>query len=818
MWNYYLPPAPSTTPWWPTWSPDGKWIAVAMYGSIWKVDPQTGVAYELTYDRKYHSSPDWSPDGRWIVYTADDGGVSIGLEMMNVETGEAYPLTQDKEVYADPVFSPDGSRLAYVSTKPAGNFNIYVRPIRNGRWSGEEMALTADHSFGKDRLYFGAWDMHTQPAWMPDGKELLFVSNRDAPLGSGSVWRMPVEPGGSQKARLILQEQTLYRTRPNISKDGKRFVYASTAGGADEFDNLYLLPTAGGAPFKMTFGAYNHFHPRWSPDGEWIAYVSNERNLPQLNLLETYGGAQREVSIVSRRWKRPMGVVHGRVITNTGKPTAARIYASAADGKFYAPPNSYARVAHPGVTWRSGEHIFYTEGEFLFETPPGRISLEAVKGFEYSPIKQEVEVKAGETSDLVLNITQMVDMTAKGWYSGTNHTHPNKGGNQNNTLEDMMSIGRAEDLHVMTPLVGNKDNRIIDREHFIKGGGEHPVSHSDPNTIIVVGQEFRPPMWGHVSYVGLKDHLLSPFTNGYEGTALDSFYPTNTDMARKAKAQGALVGYAHSFGGSGDPLQTNLGGGKAFPVDLALGAVDALEWSSSSRASLRVWQHALNNDFRLSPVGGEDAKLCFQRQTLVGSVRTYAYLGSNLTGAAWIRSLKEGRAFLTTGPLVEFTVNQRMPGESVTLPPQGGSIVLEGRVWSYLPLTRMIIYHNGSAWKEIALTGDRKRGEFREQLKAEKSGWFSLVAEGPGAGVAGDPSFPQAITNAIRVYVGAQKIRNRESAEYFIAWIDKLRDMTQKLGVWHTPAQKDRVFSQFEEARRVYERLAGEAARGSVNE
>jgi hypothetical protein len=220
----------------------------------------------------------------------------------------------------------------------------------------------------------------------------------------------------------------------------------------------------------------------------------------------------------------------------------------------------------------------------------------------------------------------------------------------------------------------------------------------------------------------------------------------------------------------------------------------------------------------LTPVGGEDAKLCFQRQTLVGSVRTYAYLGSNLTGAEWIRSLKEGRAFLTTGPLVEFTVNQQMPGESITLPPQGGTIVLEGRVWSYLPLTRMIIYHNGSVWKEIALKGDKKRGEFREQFKAEKSGWFSLVAEGPGAGVAGDPSFSQAMTNAIRVYVGGQKIRNRESAEYFIAWIDKLRDMTEKWGVWNTPTEKAHVFSQFEEARRVYQRLAGEAAGASLNE
>ncbi len=816
MWNYYLPPAPSTTPWWPSWSPDGKWIAVAMHGSIWKVDPQTGTAYELTYGRKYHSSPDWSPDGKWIVYTADDGGVSIGLEILNVETGESHTLTQDQAVYADPVFSPDGSRLAYVSTKPNGYFNIYVRRIQDGRWAEEEIALTTDHSFGKERLYFGPWDMHTQPAWMPDGKELLFVSNRDVPLGSGSVWRMPVEPEGMKKARLILQEQTLYRTRPHVSRDGKRFVYASTGGAADEFDNLYILPTTGGAPYKLTFGSYNHFHPRWSPDGEWIAYISNEKNLPQLNLLETHGGAQREVPIVSRRSKRPMGVVRGPIVdASTGKPTAARIYAPAADGKFYAPSNAYARIAHPKMTWRSGDHTFYAEGEFVFEAPPGKMTLEAVKGFEYWPIKQEIEVKAGETAELVLNIKRMVDMPAKGWYSGTTHTHPNKGGNQNNTLEDVMAIGRAEDLRVVTPLVANKDNRIIDREHWVKGGGEHPVSRDDPNMIVLVGQEFRPPLWGHVFYVGLKDHLISPFTNGYEGTALESFYPSNTDMFRKAKAQGAVVGYAHSFGGSGDPLRSSLGGGKGFAVDLALGTVDALEWASSSRASLLVWHHALNNDFRLTPVGGEDAKLCFQRQTLVGSVRTYAYLGNQFTAAEWLRALKEGRTFLTTGPLVEFSVNQQIPGEAVNLPPQGGTITLEGRVWSYLPVTRMIVYHNGNVWKEIPLTGDKKRGEFREQLKVGKSGWFSLVAEGPGEGAEGDSTFPQAITNAIRVYVGDQKIRNRESAEYFVQWIDRLRVLTEKSAVWRSQAEKDHVFSQFEEARRVYERLAMEAGQAA---
>ena len=348
MHNFYFPPSPSSTPWAPSWAPDGESIAVAMSGSIWRVDPDTGVADELTYSPDaYHSSPDWSPDGRWIVYTADYDGTRVQLELLEVETGETRALTDDAHVYSDPTFSPSGDRISYVSTRPNGYFNVSVRPVDEGRWAGDEMPLTTDNTFGSNRLYFGPWDMHLTPTWLPEGDELLLVSNRAVPLGSGNAVRVPAVEGGIRDATTVLREQTLYRTRPDVASDGKRFVYSSTRGAADQFNNLYVQPTVGGEPYKLTFFQHDAFHPRWSPDDEWIAFIMNEGGLPQLALLETHGGEIRRVAITDRRWKRPMGELSlSTRDSGTGEVTGSRVHLAAADGKFYAPPAADAHNSH----------------------------------------------------------------------------------------------------------------------------------------------------------------------------------------------------------------------------------------------------------------------------------------------------------------------------------------------------------------------------------------------------------------------------------------------------------------------------------------
>lgn len=801
MHNFYFPPSPSSTPWAPDWSPDGQWLATAMQGSIWKVSIESGVAEELTYSEAYHSSPDWSPDGRWIIYTADYNHQRIQLEILNIETGEITKLTDDQAIYTDPVFSPDGSKVAYVSTNPSGYFNLFVREIENGRWAGDAVAISSDNDYGRSRLYFGNWDMHITPSWFPNGEELLIVSNRGVPLGSGNVLRVPAVENGIAQATTVLAEQTLYRTRPDVSIDGKRFVYTSTSGSADQYNNLYVQPTSGGEPYKMTFFQHDAFHPRWSPDGEWIAFISNATGLSQLVLLETYGGKQVKLAIKEQRYKRPMGTLKVRVAeAGDASMTPNRVHLSASDDKFYVPNDAYGRLNG------QKDQMFHNLGEFELQLPVGETELTIVKGFELFPQNLSVDIVAGEVVQLNVELERLTDMGAKGWYSASTHVHSNYGGNLHNTLENLMMMSRAEDQDLVLEQVANKDNRILDYHYFVPGGGAHPIS--EPDQIVVVGQEYRPPFYGHVFMYGLKEHLISPFVTGYEGTAIESLYPSNTDMFLKAKAQGAVVGYVHPFGGETDPLLGNLGGGKGFMVDAALATTDALEWSDANRAGFFPLYAVWNNGLRITATGGEDSISSLHSSKLLGSLRTYVYTGNQgLTMEAWFDSLKKGKAFVSSGPLLEMEIAGSIPGDTIDLPSTGGEVEIAGRLRSVTPMEEVLLVCNGREIERFDVRRGAGNLDLSTTVVIDRSGWCHLRAEGnPEDRFPMDMAYTQAFTNPIWFQVGDMPISNPESASYGIRWIDKLQELAEAWPGWRSEAEQDHVFGQFEEARQVYRR------------
>ncbi len=801
MQNFYLPQATST-PWRPAFSPDGEWIAFAMSGSIWKIRVDGTTAYELTSAATYDSSPVFSPDGSKIVYTADENYTAINLRMLDLTTGETHALTQGGHVHLDPVFSPDGKRLLYVSTQPGGWYHLYAMPLDDGGNPGEPVRLTADHNFRNERLYFGAEDLHIQPTWSPRADEMILVSNRGISLGSGGIWRAPVEPNAMEKAELILREETLYRTRPQWSPDGARILYSSHRGS--QFNNLYVLPVSGGEPYQMTFGEWDHFEPRWSPDGEWIVYVANERGLSELRLLKTFGGEERKVEIRRRVYKRPMGKLAVTVRDGAnGPPAPAKIMLVASDGKAYAPPDAYHRVGQRAL------HLdfFHTDGTFELDLPPGEVKIMAMKGFERLPVEIAPSVVDGQLTHAEITLERVTNAKARGWFSGSDHVHMNYGGNLHNTPANLMFMAAAEDLDVVGEKIANKDNRIFDHQFF---NGPYDQGRSTPQRLLAWGQEYRPPFYGHVNFINLSKHLISPFTTGYEDTAIESLYPSNTDMFRLARKQGAIGGHVHPFGAP--PEEVGYANARTFPVDLALGTFEYLEVMTSAayaRHTSKVWHRALNCGFRVTASGGEDSISNLHRTPALGAARVYADLSGKLEWQRWVDAIREGRTMFTNGPLVWLGVDGEGPGGEVRLPAGGGAVEIGATLESAFPIDRLELIFRGEVVETIPLTDGRRRASWRGRVPVERSGWFTLRA------LSDDPVYPiddenlHAETGAVYVLAGDEPIRSPQDAAYFVRWIDAITKQARQHPGWRSEREREHVLTQFAEARRILEERAG---------
>ncbi|MEZ5402461.1 MAG: CehA/McbA family metallohydrolase [Bryobacteraceae bacterium] len=796
MYSYYVPQSAST-PWRPAWSPDGDWVAFAMSGSIWRIAVKDGVAadtaYELTAGSGYDSSPSWSPDGRWIVYTSEDASgretAGVNLMLLNVATGESTALTRGNTIHLDAVFSPDGRRILYTNNQPRNAYHVYAMPFDNGR-TGAPQQITEQHSFGRERLYFSTFDDHISPTVSPDGKEMILVSNRGIPLGSGAIWRAPLAPDAMGKARVLLREETLYRTQPQWSPDGNRILYSSHRGS--QYNNLYVLPVDGGEPYQLTFGAWDRFDPRWSPDGEWIAYISNRRGASELHLLRTFGGEDNAVEIRRRVHRRPMG----RLVVSF--PGAARFYLVAADGKSYAPPTAYQRVA--GRYFH--DDFFHAENEFAVDLPVGEAALEAVHGLEHHPLRRAVRIEAGSVATVDLHFDRLTDMNAAGWWSGSDHVHMNYAGNLHNTPENLMMMARAEDLNMIGDKVCNKDHRIFDHEQFT--GKPHALSNA--SRLLTFNEEYRPPFYGHINFINLTRHLISPFTTGYEDSAIGSLYPSNTDMFRLARKQGAIGGYVHPW--SRDPEAAGYAVARGFPVDVALGAIEYLEVHTAATYfthTAPVWHRALNCGFRVTASGGEDSILSLHATPIIGSNRLYAYLGDKLEWSRWVDAVRAGRTFVTNGPLIRIEANGEIPGGDIRLDAPG-AVEVKGIVESIVPLEKIEIFVNGRVAETIPAEGGAAgvRLPFSKRIAIRRSGWITVRASHSKPQRPVDDSYIVGETSPVYVTVAGRPARSKADAEYFIRWIDAITRMAEAHPGWRTDRERRHVLEQFAEARRVF--------------
>ncbi len=96
---------------------------------------------------------------------------------------------------------------------------------------------------------------------------------------------------------------------PQMSPDGRWIAYVVTAVEKEENrsnSDIWLVPTEGGPPRRLTNSPKHDRHPRWSPDGQWIAFESNRDGKFQIYLIRPDGGEARELCSVSTEAQQPV--------------------------------------------------------------------------------------------------------------------------------------------------------------------------------------------------------------------------------------------------------------------------------------------------------------------------------------------------------------------------------------------------------------------------------------------------------------------------------------------------------------------------------
>jgi serine/threonine protein kinase len=231
------------------------------------------------------------------VFSASDNGV---LVFQSGESGSAWrTLLFDRqgkqlgavgeaERYGWPKLSPDGNRLAVsIFDTRANGFDVWVFDLVRGT---------------RTRLTFDPAN-ETNPLWMPDGKKIVFTSDRK---GQTHIYAKAADNSGADEAVL---ESNAGDQAMSISLDGRYIAFQrSETSGKTGFD-IWALPLFGDRkPFPVVQTPFFDVVPGISPDGKWMSYQNNESGRMEVYITSfPTGGTKWQVSTVggsTARWRR----------------------------------------------------------------------------------------------------------------------------------------------------------------------------------------------------------------------------------------------------------------------------------------------------------------------------------------------------------------------------------------------------------------------------------------------------------------------------------------------------------------------------------
>jgi TolB protein len=636
-------------------------------------------------------------------------------------------------------------------------------------------------------------------ALSPDGATILFATFQDLPgEQSGNngpaadLWRVPSTGGEPQK--VIRWPSRIYGLCWDAEGRGA-FVVTDRGVAYNDLWHIPLVSPLEGAR-KITFGQADEDWPSVSGDGRWLVHTENQERATALVRVDLKSGQRQTLQLDRVEFREPTGRIRlGVTDAQTGNPLVARISVKQEGGKSHFPLGALYRFT-------SGVGHFYARDNAELTLPAGRFILQAWHGPEYFVNEQKFEVAPGELRELTVAMSRWINMPGHGWFSGENHIHANYGyGAWHNDPVTIRDQCEGEDLHVANVMVANSDgNGVFDRQYFL--GQPDPLSL--PRTIIYWNEEFRSTIWGHLT-LGSLSQLVEPIFTGFKDTTNPWDVPTNADIADRTHAQHGAVAYTHPASNPESPYDGAYSA-KGLPVDAALGRIDIMDvMGSGYAASVPLWYRLLNCGFRIPAAAGTDVFLNRINSYPPGWGRCYVHVTNRLSYAEWMLNEKAGRSFITTGPMLDWSVNGHEPGATLRLE-SPRKVRVRARASSQFPMKSLELIVNGL----LVLTNLPAKGErelvLDQEVNLDRTGWLAVRC------ASGNASFPGGSTlaahsNPIYVALPGHQLDARADAEYFLAWIDRLDADLQKRD--RIPVGLEQVKTQLDTARAVYRRLAG---------
>ena len=205
-----------------------------------------------------------SRDGSLVYVPGRMRGTDRRLMRVN-RTGKREPLTDSRQAFSALSLSPDGHRLAL--TIEAANDQIWIHDLERSTLSPQTLR----------------WN-NGEAIWTPDGRHLTFASDREGP---SNLFQQPADGSGPAER---LTTNANWQNAQAWSADGKTLVFSEYGATAD----LWILQMDGDRkPRPFLSGPFNQHSARISPNGRWLAYVSDESGREEVYVVPFPGSRGR---------------------------------------------------------------------------------------------------------------------------------------------------------------------------------------------------------------------------------------------------------------------------------------------------------------------------------------------------------------------------------------------------------------------------------------------------------------------------------------------------------------------------------------------